>query len=622
MTSATMTPSARPPYTDSSNGSGGAHHAVDAALSIEAALGRLTAPQRRSAQRWLCAWPARASDPKRYNPVRPEIRPNWRRAHENLTGAGGKELLAAAAELAQWAGPTVSPDRLAELFRQWLPDAAVSPSAAAVTQRLLCDHASLVSTPWSDHVVAAEALEWFTATAKETADDVGLINEEALVQAAAQRGWGAAAVDALSESCGLETVLGRLALRDGAMTAAKAAAEQVGRPVTVAEVAELTGRSPAAAARALSACWSMIRTGPGLWTVGEARVWDDAAIIIKNCVDDAGVIDKGAWTQACAQRGWNPTSVARSHGARRVSGQLVIADTTKARTKAALLKLDRPATVAEIAKTANRTVGQLSPRLVTIKSVTRVGTTRWVANETRDGAYAAVAAAARRCSDDTGLIDETQLRSDPAVNELPIDELLTGCGFVRLHGQLAVAATPAARIKAALVHVDRVATVAEIATMTELTKQAVSQLLPSIASVTRTARGRSFANEARNGELASFAAAIRECRDDVGLIDEPRLRTLHEWSDEAHFQDLCDASGLTRLPRRLSAESTVQAAAKAALLDLNRAATLDELSEMTGRSRSSLQNMLAKCRSVQRITKGRHDAAGLFDVVHRPQDHC
>ena len=61
------------------------------------------------------------------------------------------------------------------------------------------------------------------------------------------------------------------------------------------------------------------------------------------------------------------------------------------------------------------------------------------------------------------------------------------------------------------------------------------------------------------------------------------------------------------------------AAAKAALLDLGRPATLHELATITGYKYGAIRDALDRYESVQRITPGTREGAGLL-AVRDPQD--
>ena len=85
------------------------------------------------------------------------------------------------------------------------------------------------------------------------------------------------AVDTLSDACGFVTVVGQRALRPGCVTACKAALVQMARPASTVEVAEVAGHNPTAVAKALSACDSARRIGPGMWTAVAPRRFESGS---------------------------------------------------------------------------------------------------------------------------------------------------------------------------------------------------------------------------------------------------------------------------------------------------------------------------------------------------------
>ena len=595
-------------------------HTVRAASRIDTALEALSTHQIRVVERQMCVFPATASDPKRPGPIKTIDKLTSRPVYAKLVGAGTDALVTAAAALAEWADPVVSSTRLAELLDRWLPDGAVSPTAGLVTKRLLCDQSRLVSTRWSTDVVSLDALGWFAVTAKDIADDVGLIDTAALGQAAAQRGWDAPTIEAFTRACGFTEILGRLALRVSNPAACKAALLQAGRPASPAEVAATAGVSTTVAAQALTTAWSTERVGPGLYNVCEYRRHHDFTQTLRDCADDAGLIDESALAREAARWGRDPTTWLRAGRCVRLLGRRALANTPKARTKAALFNLDRPATAGEIAKAAGLPKYVVEPTLPKIRSLTRLTRGRdakWITDETGDGDFATVVQAVRRCTDDVGLINIDALRDDPATQALraPLAEICAACGWTRMSGRFATADTQSARIKAALLHLDRAATIAEIAATAGLTPETVAQLSPSIASLTRIGPRR-FANEACDGQLKYFVAAVQTYRDDVGLIDETALRTQVDRDQLGRFETLVGAAGLVRLHGRLAISDTIPAAVKAALLDLGRPATLRELSTITRRPLKSVRvATISHCDSVQRVDGGPRHTTALYDIV-------
>lgn len=354
---------------------------------------------------------------------------------------------------------------------------------------------------------------------------------------------------------------------------------------------------------------------------------DTPDTVIRRCTDDVGLIDETAMTRAFDDRGWlspgrrwDPRRCARSLGCVPMFGRFAIADTQRARTKAALLKLDRPATMAEIARTAGLPKRIVEPMLPRIKSLTRLSrgsAAKWITNETGGGDFATVAQAVRHCTDDAGVINVNALRDDPAIQQLraPLDEILAACGWVRLHGQLCVDNTQRARIKAVLLHLDRAATLSEIAATAGLTLEGVRNLTPSMASLTRVGR-RLAANEARGGRLGRIVAVVQHCRDEVGLIDEAALRDQVAREQLGCFDEVVDAVGLIPLHGCLAIGDTAAAAIKAALMDLGRPATLRELAEITGRPLPTVRvAAFSRCDAVQRVDDGPPHTPGLYDVV-------
>ena len=134
-------------------------------------------------------------------------------------------------------------------------------------------------------------------------------------------------------------------------------------------------------------------------------------------------------------------------------------------------------------------------------------------------------------------------------------------------------------------------------------------------SLTRIGRRR-FANEACDGQLQHFVAAVRHWTDDVGLINETALRTQVDRDQLGRFETLVDAVGLVRLHGRLAIGDTIPAAVKAALLEVGRRATLRQLSTITRRPLKSVRvATISRCDSVQRVDGGPRHTTALYDIV-------
>ena len=151
--------------------------------------------------------------------------------------------------------------------------------------------------------------------------------------------------------------------------------------------------------------------------------------------------------------------------------------------------------------------------------------------------------------------------------------------------------------------------------MAGLAAKRTASALASIDSLALVGPAMWVAEDAHGGVFAEFAAALALCRDDVGLIDENHLEEIaaeHNWPRPV--EELIDMCGLPRLSGRLAIADTA-AAAKAILLDLGRATTLDELQNMSGHSYSAILNGFARCESVERISAGKRGYSGLIGVV-------
>ena len=258
-----------------------------------------------------------------------------------------------------------------------------------------------------------------------------------------------------------------------------------------------------------------------------------------------------------------------------------------------------------------RTPKAVTHALTNSHTIVRVKPHGWAVDT--DGQLAEFAAAAAACSDDVGLIDEQRLRH--ITNQRwpgRFDSLTAACGFERVAGRLAAANTAKAAAKAALLTLGRPAASKEIADATGLTAGRAATALATITSVVLV-RPSVWAES--GGIFARFAAALRLCRDDVGLIDETRLRAIAgEQGWEMSVDELIDTCGLPKLHGSLAMADTAPAAGKAALLALGRPATLHELATITKQTYNNLRNSLERCESVQRITPGTREGAGLLAV--------
>ena len=112
----------------------------------------------------------------------------------------------------------------------------------------------------------------------------------------------------------------------------------------------------------------------------------------------------------------------------------------------------------------------------------------------------------------------------------------------------------------------------------------------------------------------ALRTAARESADDAGLVDEERLRaTLPEESWQQHWDNLIDRSGLHHLGDRLALRGTAKAKAKAALLQIGRSATKEEIAELSGLAPDRAGAQMSLLPSVVRADKLRWGLADWVD---------
>ena len=565
---------------------------------------------------------------------------------ESHKWAGDADLLVAGCHLVRVFGHVAVQDSVTAAAKAVLLNLA-RPATADEVARIVGRSADSVRTAFSTcgSIVRTSRRHWsahpdpmfadVAAAGAELADNVGLINEQHLAAAAAELGWGST-VEEFVQRCGYIRLSGLLALDATPKATAKAAVLHLGGTATVAEVAAETGSTPPQAAAALRLCKPSLRRGSGgVWSVdptAKSEPYDAShsggrgrprssvsalAPLARACADDAGLVDKARLAAVAAKNKTTVAAISRMCGLVRVKGRLALSDSTPAVVKATMMYLDRPASVAEIARVAARTPKSVSHAVAETASIIRVGRQRWTV-DTPDGALGEFAAAALELRDDVGLINETQLRARAARqgHSDRFDELVEACGFSWMCGRLGSDPTDKAAIKSAVLSLDRPASPAEIAETAGLAAKRTASALAAIDSLALVGPAMWVAKDAHGGIFTEFAAALALCRDDVGLIDENHLKeiaTEHNW--QRPVKELIHMCGLPHLSGRLAMADTAAAAAKAVLLDLGRAATLQELENMSGHSYSAISNGFARCESVERISAGKRGSSGLLRVV-------
>ena len=307
-------------------------------------------------------------------------------------------------------------------------------------------------------------LSEFVEAARSCADDVGLIDEEALRSVVAKRAWGGR-VDELIEACGFVRVTGqRLAVDATRGARLKAALVDLGRPATTAEIAAATDIDKSHTGSVVAGIESVAHIGRSKWALKES-LSERFHMAIRLCRDDVGLIDTAQIDAIAAEQGWQDSveELIAASDLPRILGRLSTSASLRARLKAALLNLGRPATSAEIAAEAGATKRQAGALLASIKSLTRVGS-KWAPKGPLSETFHI---AIKLCCDDVGLIDENHLKEIAAKQNWPrpVEELIDMCGLPRLSGRLAMADTATAAAKAVLLNLGRAATLPELANM-------------------------------------------------------------------------------------------------------------------------------------------------------------
>ena len=454
----------------------------------------------------------------------------------------------------------------------------------------------------------------FAEAVAALADDVGLIDEPRLRALASKRGW----VDTLDDFiayAGYVRLGEQLAMSDTNRAKLKAAVRHHGGSALIEQVAETAGLSLQAIASAAHSIRS-VRLSKGTCRIVTPQRPTLAELAHTNA-DDVGVVDVDRFAATAATHGYEGTvdKLAARCGLVGLFGSFALKETTDAAVKAALLDLQRPAEIAELATLTGRSPKAVSHAVTETMSIVRVGRC-WTINSD-DGALGEFAAAAFDAADDVGLINEQNLRgfADGRGWSDRFDDLVAACALARVEGCLALDETRRSALKAALLNVGRPATSHELADRTGLTAGAVANVLSGIGSVTRVRPSMWVTTGLAGGAFARFGAALQLCSDDVGLIDEPRLEEIAaEQGWEMSVGELVRICGLPRLHETLAMADTAAATAKAALLRRGGTATLHDLADITGYRYGTINAALGRVNSVRRISRGARGERGILAV--------
>ena len=121
-------------------------------------------------------------------------------------------------------------------------------------------------------------------------------------------------------------------------------------------------------------------------------------------------------------------------------------------------------------------------------------------------------------------------------------------------------------------------------------------------------------NKAALEIVRALQEVANKIADDVGLLDEKALRDQlpsDEWND--FFPQLVDRCGFHRIGSRLALRDTIGARAKAALLEIGRLATTEEIASISGIDSVRIGSQLSRIPTVARADKTRWGLAEWID---------
>ena len=199
--------------------------------------------------------------------TRERIRQIKNRVAAEIEERVGPEVAIIAATLNRNAGPVVSEDGLRLLIDELFRDESIDDPAVDLTRRIVetALEYDCVRGICANHA-ARDVVERFGDRAAELADDVGLIDEEALLASLPGEEWHRL-FELSAERCGLVRISDRLALRSTKKARAKAAILAIGRLSTLEEIAAESGLPPTHLSGVLSGIPSIARASKTKWGI-------------------------------------------------------------------------------------------------------------------------------------------------------------------------------------------------------------------------------------------------------------------------------------------------------------------------------------------------------------------
>ena len=367
--------------------------------------------------------------------------------------------------------------------------------------------------------------------------------------------------------------------------AARWLADRVGAAAPLAAVADLFEEAlPAGGVSSLAANLTrrlvcdrarLVRTAHAPVVVAVDAL-DEFARMAMGLTDDAGLIDETALTAAAASRSWagHLPDLVEVCGFEQVLGRLAVRHNRTSATKAALLRVARPASAHEIADRTGYNANQdVATVFSTCASIEVVAYGRWAAHP--DQRFVLFVRTARRLADVDGIIDAEALAAAAAERGFAdqLEDFIDYAEYVR-YGDLIADGSDEAAVKAALAAAGGCMTVAEVAAAAGLSTDAARQGLRSCKGARYNRAERAWQAVPAPATAAGGVSLRRDpvlggCVDDVGLIDERCLR--QATANTAPIETLAEQHDLAIVGGRLAIGDTNAANIKAHLLNLGRA---------------------------------------------------
>lgn len=204
---------------------------------------------------------------ERFGVSRERIRQIKTRIADKVERCVGPEVDTIAATLRRRAGPIVAENDLRLLVDELFEGESLRDPAAGLARRIVeaalgYDCVNRICT----NAEAREMLDGLRKRAVELADDVGLIDEEALRESLPDADWHRL-FELLIERCGVARLGDRLALRSTKKARAKAAILSIGRPATLDEIMTESGLPRANLAAVLASIPGIARASKTKWGI-------------------------------------------------------------------------------------------------------------------------------------------------------------------------------------------------------------------------------------------------------------------------------------------------------------------------------------------------------------------